>query len=225
MKRYVVVNQQGDTFAHQHIEEGRVMHSASTASEEPIVRIIMSGFDSPLLAALEYPGSNEGIRLFMLQTWQTDTDKGKAQACTTVKEVKAPRITLEEKLGFFVSAALEVYKNRDFKKWAREWLSDEDRSAESAHAVYDELEKEKEAMAALGELAAWGESAGSDAEEMEAHEAAEKLAFEVTKLVALASVEPDSEQVFEIIDRLNEEVKQLGKKIDLVKLAEEIHSA
>ncbi|HEX19430.1 MAG TPA: hypothetical protein ENG78_01180 [Acidiferrobacteraceae bacterium] len=225
MKRYVVVNQQGDTFAHQHIEEGRVMHSANTGSEEPIVRIIMSGFDSPLLAALEYPGSNNGIRLFMLQTWQTDVDKGNAQACTTVKEVEAPSVSLEEKLGFFVSAALEVYKDRDFKKWARKWLSGEDRSADSARTVYDELEKEREAMATLGDLAAWGESTASDSEEMETHEAAEKLAFDVTKLVAMSTVEPDSEQVFEIIDQLNREVKRLSKKIDLVKLAEEIHSA
>lgn len=225
MKRYVVVNQQGDTFAHQHIEEGRVMHSANTGSEEPIVRIIMSGFDSPLLAALEYPGSNEGIRLFMLQTWQTEADKSNPQACTTVKEVEAPSISLEEKLGFFVSAALEVYKNRDFKKWARKWLSGEDRSADSARTVYEELEKEKEAMAALGELAAWGESAGSDGEEIESLEAAEKLAFDVTKLVAMVTVEPDSGQVYEIIDQLNGEVKKLSERIDLVKLAEEIHSA
>ena len=225
MKRYIVANQNGETFGHEQLKEGKTVHSAKVGCDEPIVRIILSGFDTPLLAALEYPGScNEGgCRLFMLQTWKVEGDGSNPQACTMVNEEgTAPEVSMEQKLVFFLNVALQLYKNRDFKKWAKAWLSGEDRSAESALSTYEEMEKEKEAEAALGDLAAWGVSSVSDSDEMEKHEAAETLAFDASRLVALVTTEPDSKNISKLIDRIGREIKKQSNKVDLPKLAEAI---
>jgi len=51
-----------------------------------------------------------------------------------IKEIAVPEITLVQKVAFGVYCALEGSADRKFIKWANDWLSGKDRSAEAAWA-------------------------------------------------------------------------------------------
>jgi hypothetical protein len=59
------------------------------------------------------------------------------QKMRIVKELALPKIPLVKRVEFAIKLALKIYKNKDFVKWANNWLNDSDRSAESANAAYD----------------------------------------------------------------------------------------
>ena len=58
--------------------------------------------------------------------------KGGCTKMTIVKEIKLPKITLNQKIAFEILCSLEVYKKPFFVSWATNWLNNIDRTEESA---------------------------------------------------------------------------------------------
>ncbi len=64
--------------------------------------------------------------------YETDGLKVGCRQFTTVKEIKLPKFTTDQKIAFAIFCAQEVYDNEEYKKWAVDWLSGKDRSARAA---------------------------------------------------------------------------------------------
>lgn len=96
---------------------------------------------------------------------------------TPIRELPLPKITLEQKVHFAIRCALGVYKERGFVKWAENWISGTDRTAEAARAArdawdaWDAFEAAAEAANKAAFEAAW------DAVEAAAWAAAETAAW------------------------------------------------
>ena len=70
---------------------------------------------------------------------QFKNDLGRKGGCTkltTIREIPVPNITTNQRVAFAILCALEVFKNRDFQKWANNWLKNKDRSKNAANAAY-----------------------------------------------------------------------------------------
>ena len=77
-----------------------------------------------------------------MHLWECEAEIGKddhglkfgTTKLTTIKRVSIPRMSEAAKVRFAIYCALEVYKDKSFKKWADDWLSGKDRS-EAARAA------------------------------------------------------------------------------------------
>ena len=95
----------------------------------------------PLLAVLLNPihANIENIVLWEAEGEVAKEDHGLKVGCTKLKTIKViplPKITIEQKIKFGILCALEVCKEDKFVTWANKWLSGEDRTRESAYAVF-----------------------------------------------------------------------------------------
>jgi hypothetical protein len=93
---------------------------------------------SHLLAILLNPihADISNPRLFVAEVdgFQKD-DSGLKGGCTKMKlieEISLPKITTEQKVKFAIYCALEVYKGKDFVRWANNWLDNTNRAATDA---------------------------------------------------------------------------------------------
>lgn len=96
-------------------------------------------YDSPEIAVLLNP-SHANIKNHRL--WEVECDevvhdgtKGGAKRMKLVKKVEAPVFSLLQKRVFAIKCALAVYKNKDFERWATNFLSGKNRSATDANAT------------------------------------------------------------------------------------------
>ncbi|GMR19656.1 MAG: hypothetical protein BMS9Abin36_0251 [Gammaproteobacteria bacterium] len=224
MKRYILANSEGLTPDKQSIREGKFVHSIKAGNNDPIVKVIQSGFHSPHLAVLEHDDSTVNkVKLFMFHTWTVGVDMNNPKAYTVVKEVPVPSASLDKKLAFSIAAASEIFANEEFVKWAEDWLADIDRSAITAEKMHTDLKKEMEAASALGELAAWGETSGSDSELVHEQEKKEHLALNVSKAASLfGKPDPDSNEVLAALRQTNREIDHYASKLNLDRLAEKV---
>ena len=100
-------------------------------------------YHNPLLAVLFNPIYNNvtNPRLFEVKALGKHLDnngvKGGCTKLTLIKEIELPIITLNQKVAFGILCALEVYENKDFIKWANNWLNDTDRTKESVNNIID----------------------------------------------------------------------------------------
>ena len=62
--------------------------------------------------------------------------KSGCKQLTTVKQVPLPRVTTTQRVAFSILCALEICKDANFVKWAHNWLSNIDRTNESATTIY-----------------------------------------------------------------------------------------
>jgi hypothetical protein len=65
-------------------------------------------------------------------------DFGRKSGCTkltTLREIPVPVITETQKIAFGILCALEVCDDKEFQKWANNWLENKDRTKESANAA------------------------------------------------------------------------------------------
>lgn len=220
MKKYILTDKQGFTAAHDRLKPGRFTHAAkSTAKKDPMLRTIASGSDSPLLAILESPDAvNPEAKLFMLNTWNISIDSADPKAYTTVKEVPIPAVSAQHKMLIAINMVHEIYKDEAFEKWARGWLSGEDRSAESARAIKKAIEKENAENKELQELSTTFAAAGNTPEQAQEQQDILGHAWHVVNAAELAdNSDPNSNEVSREIASA---VKGIEKYADVTHWAE-----
>jgi hypothetical protein len=99
-------------------------------------------YHHPLLAVLLNPihADIDNPRLFEVKALGKHLNdnglKGGCTKMTLVKELKVPKITLNQKIAFGILCSLEIYKKSKYVKWANNWLSGVDRTAYAAGAAY-----------------------------------------------------------------------------------------
>ena len=79
----------------------------------------------------------------------------------TIKQIKLPAVTTEQRVKFAILCALEVYRNEKFVSWANNWLAGSDRSQLAAQSEAQSAEFAAQSAAQSAEFAA--ESAAQSA--------------------------------------------------------------
>ncbi len=106
--------------------------------------------------------------------WEAEGDIGATDgqlkvgcaSLTTIRIIPTPMVTLEHRVRFAILCANAVYDAPKFSKWAKNWLSGKDRSAEAARsAAWSAEAAEAEAGSARSaRSAAWSAEAAAAAE-------------------------------------------------------------
>jgi len=130
-----------------------------------------------------------------MHLWECEAELGKddhglkfgTTKLTTIKRVSIPRMSKAVKVRFAIYCALEVYKDKGFKKWADDWLSGKDR-LEAAAAAAAEAAGAAEAAWAAGAAEAAGAAAWATetAVEAAAEAAAEAADIDLVTLIKKA---------------------------------------
>jgi hypothetical protein len=100
-------------------------------------------YSNPLLAILLNPthGYIKNPKLFKCEVFgNTLNERGLKEGwnnITLIEELCIPIITIEQKTAFSLLCSLKVYKEKTYVKWAKNWLSNKDRSAFSANNILD----------------------------------------------------------------------------------------
>ena len=76
--------------------------------------------------AFEVESNDKGI---------TDGTKRGIKSCTVVREITLPELTNEQRVEIAIRVSLLVYKEKSYARWAKDWLSGEDRTAHAAYAA------------------------------------------------------------------------------------------
>ena len=64
-----------------------------------------------------------------------DALKSGCKTGMTIKQIPMPEITTEQRIIIAIRCALAVYKDKDFVKWAENWINNTDRSSAAADAA------------------------------------------------------------------------------------------
>ena len=116
-------------------------YAASDYARQLHNRNFFSFYDSPLLAMLHNPihADISRPRLFEASVWGEEQRDGQMRCEWTnaklMKELAVPRITPIQYVAYGILCSLEIYKDKGYVKWARDWLSGKDRSIVGARAV------------------------------------------------------------------------------------------
>jgi len=138
MKKFILVDNEGNTSDQQHIETGKFHMREGVAVDKSVEVIMKSGDNSPILAVMNYPGTiDDGLKMFLLHVWNLDNE-----GYSIVKEVELPTITTEHKLSFAIKAVGAIYDFPAYQKWADEWVSGANHSLESLKVITNMIEKE-----------------------------------------------------------------------------------
>lgn len=162
-------------------------------------------YDDALLAVLLNPihANIKNPRLFECEVeGQIKGDHGLKFGTTKmrlVKEIEVPNVTAEQRIRFAILCSLEVCHDASFIKWARDWLSNKDRSTASAELIRLAAESAKlaawsasfsaESAAWLAKSAAWL-TAWSVAESAESAAHSAELAIDL-KAIARKAIEEE----------------------------------
>lgn len=123
----------------------------------------LHAYTDPLLAVLLNPIYGGFCRPHL---WEADgdvgeTDYGLKVGCTrlrTLRRMKLPRVTSEQRVRFAILCARTVFHNGDWNIWADAWLSGENRSASAATAAEAAAWAAARAAAKAAARAAWAET-------------------------------------------------------------------
>ena len=149
MKKFILVDNQGNTCDHHHIETGKFHMGDSGAIDQSIAAIMNSGDNSPILAVMKYPGViDDGLKMFLLNVWNLE-----GEGYSIVKEVEMPTITSEHKLAFAIKAVGAIYDFPAYKKWADEWVNGTSRSKDSLEGIQKMVESEIKELEEIQEVA------------------------------------------------------------------------
>jgi len=100
-----------------------------------------------------------------------------ASRIKTIKRVKLPKVTIEQRVKFGILCALEGYPEKSFTKWANDWLNGKDKSKEPAYyAAADAAAYYAIADAATAAYYAAADAADDDAADAVAYAAADAAA-------------------------------------------------
>ena len=142
MRLYKLTNQQFKTrkFYPQETTWGsNVAHTATGSGVALCTPDVIHAYTSPLLAVLLNPIHADIVNPIL---WEArgkvvaqDGSKVGVKSLTTIRQIPLPEITTTQKVAFGILAAMKVYKNPAFQKWAKLWLSGKDRSWAAAAAA------------------------------------------------------------------------------------------
>ena len=124
--------QWGEGITHTSSGEGNLCSSGWIHFyDDPLLAVLLNpihgNFENPILWEIEVSGAikeDHGLKFG-------------ANSVTTIKTIKLPIITTEQKVRFAILCSLEVYKEKSFVLWAKNWLSGIDRSAHTAAYAAD----------------------------------------------------------------------------------------
>ena len=156
-------------------------------------------YEHPLLAVLHDPiHGNFGTTARLWECSTTDEDplregqmKIGVRSLTTMREIPLPVVTTPQRVRYAILCgihALRGVRSRAairWRKWARAWLSGEDRSGEAAWVVWVAWAEEEAAWVARVARVAWVARAGGEAARAVGW-AAREVAQEGANLIALA---------------------------------------
>lgn len=117
-----------------------ITHEAQGSGTELCSDGFIHAYTSPLLAVL-LNSIHADIANPLL--WECEgevllSDHGLKVGCkklTTIRTLPVPIVTQEQRVAFGILCALEVERDAVFAKWARKWLSGEDRTKAAAEAA------------------------------------------------------------------------------------------
>ena len=94
-------------------------------------------YDHPLLAVLFNPihaniSNPRLIKIKIDKQFAHDGLKGGCKQTKYIQEIILPRITTEQRVTFAIKISLKYYKDKEYARWASDWLDGIDRTAESA---------------------------------------------------------------------------------------------
>jgi len=199
------------------LEPGKLVQD-SPQKYQQMTRLVGCGSETPLMAALISPLSSQQARLFQINCWTVSTDPRQPSSYTVVKEVKpVPAVMLEHKLAFGLLVVKSIGGDRDFVKWANNWITGADRSQETAQALLKAEEAERQAAADLGDLAAWGQTGTDDQHSQDLDEATQRGSY----LLRAAVLYPDASKADEVMELIAQAMSKLASRDNLEALAEQ----
>ena len=95
---------------------------------------------NPLIAALMNPAHGHFKNPIL---WECKYDestslhkplKSGSKTVKTIKRIPLPQVTATQRVAFGILCAMRVHKEKEFTKWAKDWLSGKDRSRKAAAA-------------------------------------------------------------------------------------------
>lgn len=218
MKKYAFVDEDGTTPDNIRLEVGKYVTDTGEGSEL-LLKMTHAAGDSPLVATLVNREnlSTHPMRLFSIEQWAVDPNKNDGKCYMVVKEVDAPVIRLEQKLRFAIAAMGNLYANKKFKRWAANWVSDEDRSYDSAMAMNATAKEEHEGIQALVDM---GVHTGDSHEQMELQKDMFIRVDAVTEAAAL-STDPSKtdEEVCKLVAQALDNIQRFNDETNLIDLA------
>jgi len=166
-----------------------VTHKATGTGKEMCSAAVIHVYDHPLKAVMfnQIHANFTSYHLWEVQVKQVvanDKLKAGVKQCTTVRQIKAPIITTNQRVKFAILCALKVYKGESFVSWANNWLSGKDRTESAARSAESAAWSAAESTARSAESAAW--SAAESAAWAAAESAAESAAWSARSVWAAA---------------------------------------
>lgn len=199
MKKFILVDNQGNTPDKQHIEAGKY-HISEGEMDKSVAAIMNSGDNSPILAVMNYPGAlDASMKMFLLNVWDME-----GQGYSMIKEVEMPAITADHKLAFAIKAVAAIYDFPAYQKWADGWVSGADRSMESLKSIQKSVENE------IGELQNMQEVAYSMGLDIDEADGVKLAQFERARVVFHAAESVLNSQV----DQVDQEIGQVFNGIE-----------
>ena len=168
MKLYKLTNQDDTTFKGTKWGKG-VTHKATGKDEHLCSSGFIHAYRDPHQAVFMNPihGNFQNPHIWECEgdVVIDDTTKVGCKSMTTIKRTRLPRMTTMQRVEIAIHLALIVYKEKDFKTWADNWLSGKDRSRTAAEAAADAAEAAaaRTAKAAAAWAAAWAATKAADA--------------------------------------------------------------
>jgi len=138
MKLYKLTDANGQTY--NNTQWGENITHKGTGKGELGGPGWIHAYTDPRLAVLFNPihADFSKPRLWEAEGSVAKEDRGLKVGCkklTTLKEIPLPEITNNQRICFSILCTLEVYLDQSFIKWANDWLSGVDRSANAAYAA------------------------------------------------------------------------------------------
>lgn len=218
MLKYAFVNENGTTPDDIRLEVGKYVADAGEGSDL-LKKMTHAAGESPLFAALVNPKdmNKHPMKLFSIEQWAVDPKTNDGKCYMVVKEVEAPVVRLEQKLRFAIAALGNLYDNKKFKTWTSNWVTDSDRSHDSAMTMNAAAKEEMEGIQALVDM---GVHTGDSHEEMEKQKDMFSRVDAVTKAAAL-SVDPRNtdEEVCSYVTKALDDIQRFNDETNLIDLA------
>ncbi len=216
MKKFILVDNEGNTSDHQHIEAGKFHLRKGVALDESVAAVMNNGANSPILAVMHYPGViDDGLKMFLLHVWSLDNE-----AYSIVKEVELPAITTEHKLAFAIRAVGAIYDFPVYKQWADGWIHGHDRSIDSLTKITGEIDEEIEELENIKKVCY---SMGLD---LDAKDGVKKAQFERARVVFHAAALSQNSQEVKFFDakitQIFSGIEEFVDSENLVSLSDEI---
>lgn len=215
MQKFAFVDESGTTPDNIRLEVGKYVADA-TEGNELLMKMVHAAGDSPQFAALVNPADSP-MKLFSVEQWAVDPKSTDGKCYMVVKEVEAPVVRLEQKMNFAIAAMGNLYDNAEFKAWASNWVSNSDRSAETAMKMNAIAKEEMDGIQALVDM---GVHTGSSHEEMAQQKDMFARVDAVTRAAALSTDPSKSDkEVVQLVSQALDNIQRFGDKTNLVDLA------